>query len=180
MDVLTMLERDHRKVESLLAQLSESEPGAERTALVERVTQALDLHMRFEEEHVYPLLQEIDAETTEEANIEHDLARRGVMTMTELIEQPGFAAAVEMVTAGIGHHVRDEEGEAFPMLRKQCPSERLTSLTRTLLAEKRTAGMLVDDESSKDELLEIAAQLDVNGRTSMTKDELRTAIGTAS
>ena len=171
-----MLERDHRRVEAMLKQLSESEPGPARATLTSELTKALELHMRFEEEHIYPLMQEIDSEMAEEAEVEHGLAREGLASASELVEQPGFGAAVEMLTAGIAHHVEDEESEAFPKLRQRCGEDRLASLGTTLLEEKRQAGMLVTEDATKEELQEIAAELGVEARSSMTKDELKEAL----
>jgi hypothetical protein len=93
-----------------------------------------------------------------------------------MIARPGFGAAVEMMTAGIAHHVEDEEEEAFPKLRQAFDADRLSSLGRTLMAEKQTAGMLVDSQSTKAELQEIAGELGIERRSSMTKDELKEAI----
>jgi hemerythrin superfamily protein len=173
-----MLERDHRNVENMLEELSGSEPGPERAALVDQLRQALELHMRFEEEHIYPLLEEVDAETAEEASIEHQLTRQGLATVEEMVDQPGFGAAVEMLTGGISHHVEDEEGEAFPTLRDRFDEDRLSSLGATLLEEKRIAGILVADDATKDELEEIATTLGIETKSSMTKDALREAIQT--
>ncbi|MCU1358766.1 MAG: Histone H1-like nucleoprotein, partial [Ilumatobacteraceae bacterium] len=79
---------------------------------------AMAQHMETEEAQVYPALRQIDAEMGEEAQIEHGLARQGLATMAKMVGKPGFGAAVEMVQAGIKHHVEDEEQEAFPKLRK--------------------------------------------------------------
>src|SRR3954454_2235150 len=119
-DVFTMLEHYHPTVEAVLAEIEASEQGPEREALVVRVTQALQLHMQFEEGEVYPLLKEVDDEMEQEAEVEHQLARDGLTKMTELAAAPGFGAAVEMVKAGISHHVEEEEQEAFPKLRSSC------------------------------------------------------------
>jgi hemerythrin superfamily protein len=177
MDALTMLEHDHRHVESMLKALASSEPGPERTAMVAELTGALELHMRFEEEHIYPLMRELDAEMEEEAEVEHRLAREGLRQANEFVDAPGFAAAIEMLMAGISHHVKDEEKEAFPKLRQSCDDQRLASLGKTLLEEKRRAGMLVDSHSTKAEMQEIAGELGIERTSSMSKDELKQAIG---
>lgn len=177
MDVLTMLEHDHRHVEAMLKELADSEPGPERQEMVAELTKALELHMQFEEEHIYPLMRELDAALEEEAEVEHRLAREGLRQANELVAAPGFGAAIDMLTAGISHHVEEEETEAFPELRKQVGQDRLASLASTLLEEKRRAGMLVDSHSTKAEMKEIADELGIQTTSSMTKDQLREAIG---
>lgn len=180
-DPFAMLEADHRQVERMLAELAETEPGPEREELVQRLTSALTLHMDFEESSVYPLMQEVDGDSAREAEIEHDLAREGLSKLSALMSEPGFGAVVAMVEAGIGHHVEEEEGEMFPELRQQVDGEQQASLARQLITAKRDAGMLVAslEDASKDDLVEIAETLGLEAKSSMTKDQLRELVGTA-
>jgi hemerythrin superfamily protein len=173
-DVFAMLETDHRNVESLLDELAESEEGPEREALVVTLTQALQLHMQFEEGEIYPLLARVDGEMEQEAEVEHGLARDGLTKVTELVAAPGFGAAVEMLKAGISHHVEEEEQEAFPKLRSSCDDSAVEGLGQTLLRRKAAAGTLSADleAATKDALSEMAKDLGIEGRSSMSKPQL--------
>jgi hypothetical protein len=177
-DVFRLLEHDHRTVESMLDELADSSPGPEREQLVDKLATALQVHMSFEEEAVYPLLVPLDGAMEEEAEVEHRLAREGLTKMAELLDAPGFGAAVEMVKAGIGHHVREEEREAFPKLRSSVDDATSRQLTADLLQRKAEAGTLPDDlrQASKSDLLEMAADAGIERRTAMTKDELVAAL----
>jgi iron-sulfur cluster repair protein YtfE (RIC family) len=101
-----------------LKKLTKAEDAKTQQPLVDELLAAMAQHMETEEAQVYPALRAIDGEIEEEAEIEHGLARQGLATMARMVGQPGFGAAVEMVQAGIKHHVEDEEKEAFPKLRK--------------------------------------------------------------
>jgi hemerythrin superfamily protein len=177
-DVFKMLESDHRQVERLLESLSSSSEGSEREQLVQKLTAALTLHMKFEESSIYPLLADVNSEQAEEANIEHGLARDGLSKLSELMSQPGFGAAVEMLKGGISHHVEDEEGEVFPELRKAVGKDTQQELLLALRREKQQAGLLRDDldDASKDELLEMARDAGIEGRSNMSKEQLRDAL----
>jgi iron-sulfur cluster repair protein YtfE (RIC family) len=118
LSLLTKLEAEHRKAEKLLKKLEKAETAAAQQPLVDQLLAAMAEHMRVEETQVYPVLEEVDGEMAEEAEIEHDLARQGLQTLAGMIGKPGFGAAVAMVQAGIEHHVEEEEGEVFPKLRK--------------------------------------------------------------
>ena len=131
-DVFTMLRNDHRQVEGLLDRLSDSEQGAERDAMIQTLTNALTLHMQFEERELYPFVIDVDSEMAEEASIEHGLAREALAKLADLASAPGFGAAVDMLTGGIGHHVEEEENEMFPRLREACNSATIESLAETL------------------------------------------------
>lgn len=177
-DVLDALEADHRRVERLLDELAASEEGPERERLVATLDAALALHMRFEEEQIYPLLQQVDPEMREEAQTEHTLGREGLAKLRELASAPGFGAAVDMLKGGITHHVSEEESEAFPGIRESADSSALAELTTLLMAQKREAGVLEAEleMATREELLEQAKEADIQGRSSMTKDELREAL----
>lgn len=177
-DVLKMLEADHRRVEKLLEELGSTEPGAERDALVAKLTASLQLHMEFEEQELYPLLQRLDAEMEEEAEVEHRLTREGIEKMASLTQIPGFGAAVDALKGGIDHHVKDEEEEAFPKLRREVGAEQLEALGATLMERKVQTGVMADELelASKEELLELARAADIEGRSSMSVDELRNAL----
>jgi len=127
-DPLEMLTNEHRQVEQLMGRLEDAE-GDEQRRLCEQLDQMLTLHMDLEEEHVYPLVQRlVGDEEAEEANTEHRLAREGLSNVTELVGHPGFGDALEMLRAGIKHHVEEEENEVFPELRDKVDERELDEL----------------------------------------------------
>lgn len=128
-DPVVLLKNDHREAEAMLKTLAASKPGARRRATVDKLAAALTLHMKIEETDVYPLAAELlGRNEVEEADIEHDLARTGLAKIQELVDEPGFGAAVDMLTAGIKHHVKEEEHEMFPALKKKLDRQQLRAL----------------------------------------------------
>jgi hemerythrin-like domain-containing protein len=136
-DPIAMLKQDHKEVAAMLKTLPDSRPGARRRSTVDKLTAALTLHMEFEEQRIYPLVaDEVDEESAEEATIEHQLAREGLADVNRLVDEPGFGAAVAMLTAGIRHHVKEEEGEMFPSLKQHVDRGVLRELGDELAATK--------------------------------------------
>jgi iron-sulfur cluster repair protein YtfE (RIC family) len=206
-DPFARLIQDHREVEQLFEQIKEPE-GDERQQLVATLAQSLRLHFVLEEDLVYPLVAEdVEAEMAEEGEIEHGLARDGLQKVEELSpDGPGFEAALEMLAAGIEHHVQDEETEAFPKLREQLDGDEQADLGRRLSeareqAEADPAGLRPGrkrgksdgrsnghasngskaarsdgKEPTKKELLEQAKKAGIEHRSSMTKAELADAL----
>lgn len=138
-DPIAMLKADHREVAAMLKTLSEShKPSATRRRTAARLVAALQLHMQIEESLVYPLVAErVGSEEAEEAEIEHGLARDGLTKLSELVDEPGFGAAVAMVTAGIKHHVKEEETEVFPELKSKLDRGELAELGAAVAAGKK-------------------------------------------
>ena len=131
MDVLDHLTEEHRKVERLLDQLADSDEGAEREELISELESSLGTHMEVEERFVYPIVTDVlGAEDKHEGVNEHDLARDGLVKLRELQDEPGFGAAVDMLKAGIGHHVEEEERDMFPKLRQDATDRIAASIRR--------------------------------------------------
>jgi iron-sulfur cluster repair protein YtfE (RIC family) len=181
MDVTRILEADHRTVEELLGKIERAE-GDERLPLIEELVTNLQAHMELEEQVVYPAMQPVTGkEDVEEGEKEHELARKAIADVQELApDEPGFGAALDACKAGIDHHVKDEEDEIFPKLRKE--GERALAEMATPFMTKRLAlglpmpaGALAK-ASTKDELAEEAANAGIDGASSMTKDELAEAL----
>ena len=190
--IIELLESDHRTVEQLLDRIKKAE-GEERRPLLQELQTSLAAHMQIEEDHLYSVVaQVLGDDEAQEARNEHSLARDGLSKMLELgPDDPGFEAALDMVKAGIDHHVEDEEGEVFPGLRDKA-SDQLRSLEPQVLAARQELGLPTEGASTssevsgtatsdlssatKDELYEKAKQADIPGRSQMTKDELVEAL----
>jgi iron-sulfur cluster repair protein YtfE (RIC family) len=137
-DPIAMLKQDHREASALLKALADSKPSAARRRTTSKLVAALTLHMAIEEQLVYPLIAERVGQAEEqEAETEHGLAREGLSKMTELVDEPGFGAAVAMVTAGIKHHVKEEETELFPELKAKLDRAELAELGDGVAAMKK-------------------------------------------
>jgi hemerythrin-like domain-containing protein len=140
-DPMTLLKADHREAKKLLSSLTDSEEGPERERMVEELRQALTLHMELEEQMLYDLVErEVGPEDREEADIEHGLARDGLAKVVELVAMPGFGAAVEMLKAGIEHHVEEEEKEILPELKSNMERADWMALGDELARRKEAAG----------------------------------------
>jgi hemerythrin-like domain-containing protein len=186
MDVLEHLMQEHRQVEQMLTKLSEADE-AERAPLIDELADALTVHMAVEERFLYPIVQKVvGEEEEEEAESEHGLARDGMAKLRAMREQPGFGAAVDMLAAGIKHHVHEEEDEIFPKLRQKAAADLKTLEPDELEAEVRSSGSARSGRSNgsagsaegatKEELYEQAKEAGIEGRSTMTKTELQDAL----
>jgi DUF438 domain-containing protein len=143
-DPIQILKADHREVEQILRKLADSNEGAEREALVDELGTKLNLHMDLEEQIVYPsLAEEVGEEDREEAEVEHELTRTGLATVVQLVREPGFGAAVEMLAAGIKHHVDEEESELLPDLKDELEPAEWAALGDAIAAAREAAGIPV-------------------------------------
>lgn len=128
-DALAMLKADHDKVRDLFKQYEElmdqdDDEGntiAEKAAIAQQACNALKIHAQLEEEIFYPAAREAidDDDLMDEASVEH----AGVKELIDQIEamQPDddlYDAKVVVLGEQVEHHVREEESEMFPMVKK--------------------------------------------------------------
>lgn len=143
-DVTRLLEQDHRKVEQLFSQIKET-TGASRADLVAELAADLRVHMQVEEMIVYPYINKnLDdgSDIVDEAVTEHEGARKVLADVERLSpDEPGFDGALEMLEAGISHHVEEEETEVFPEMRDTAPAEDLEALAEQVSLAKGRAGV---------------------------------------
>ena len=94
--------------------------------------------MATEERVIYPIVgKRVGHEDQQEAESEHELVRDGISKLEQCVDQPGFAAAVAMVAAGIKHHVKEEEREVFPRLKASLDRSELAELGDQVAALKK-------------------------------------------
>ena len=180
MDVTRILEADHREAEALIASIRSTE-GDERGPLVEQLADALRGHMELEETVVYPVVKEVtDEETLQEANTEHELARKALADVTRLApDQPGFGAALDALEAGLAHHIKEEENEVFPELRSSDSAMEAMAtpfMHRRLELKMEINAPALADAFTKEELLKEAESAGVEAHSKMNKSELAEAL----
>ncbi|HLS79858.1 MAG TPA: hemerythrin domain-containing protein [Steroidobacter sp.] len=123
-DAVALLKQDHRTVETLFSEFENAEES-EQSSIAEKVCQLLTVHAQIEEEILYPAAREALADDEEEADlvleaqVEHNTAKEliaKIETMTPDDEE--FRATVKVLGEYVKHHVKEEENELFPAMRK--------------------------------------------------------------
>jgi hemerythrin superfamily protein len=124
-DALSLLEADHRAVEKLFDafERADEDDFERKGTLVQRACEKLTIHAMIEEEILYPAarkaLKRDDGKDVEEAYIEHFLVKTLIEKFVTLKpSDDGFDATFRVMSANVRHHVKKEESELFPELRK--------------------------------------------------------------
>lgn len=122
-DAIALLKQDHRVVERLFDEFEEADDD-QLQMIAERVCQLLTVHAQIEEELLYPpakqaLEEEEDIELVNEANVEHQSAKDLIAKIEDMTpEDESFKATVKVLGEYIKHHVKEEENELFPKVKK--------------------------------------------------------------
>lgn len=120
-DAIALLKADHMKVQDLFSQFEKARNDDRKRTLAEQICAELTVHTTIEEEIFYPAAREAldDDDLLDEADVEHASAK-------ELISQiqggspadDKWDAKVTVLGEYIKHHVKEEQNEMFPKVRK--------------------------------------------------------------
>jgi hemerythrin superfamily protein len=122
-DAIALLKQDHRIVEKLFDDFEKADDD-ELQAIAERICQLLTIHAQIEEELFYPPAQEAledeeDVDLVHEANVEHQSAKDLIAKIEAMTSDDDlFKATVTVLAEYVKHHVKEEENELFPKVRK--------------------------------------------------------------
>jgi hemerythrin superfamily protein len=139
MDAITLLKEDHRKVEKLFKEIEEAPPG-KREQLFNEINKELRVHAELEEKLFYPAADE--AKPTHELALEAVEEHKQVKMVLADLEKSDkktetWLAGVKVLKEDVLHHVKEEETELFPKIRKEVLSEQqLTELGQRMQAMK--------------------------------------------
>ncbi len=125
-DALQLLMAEHREVKEMFQQYRKladaGRRGDERMLLASQICVALSVHTQMEEEILYPAARTVltsNEDLVDEAYVEHAGAKSLIAQLkTMTSDQPLFDAKVKVLGEYIDHHVKEEETEFFPKLRK--------------------------------------------------------------
>ena len=143
-DPIALLESDHRRFEDLLKQGEETTERAVkgRTALLDTLTAALNVHELIEEKVLYPALKP-HAETRDivlEGFEEHHVADVIVKELHDLAkDNEQWGAKFKVLQESLEHHIKEEERNMFPNARRVLSREELQALGARMRAMKAEA-----------------------------------------
>ena len=120
-DAVELLRADHRKVQDLFDQFEKARSDDRKAELAREICAELKVHAQIEEEIFYPAAREAlkKQDLIDEAAVEHATAK----DLIAKIEQGGpgqelFDAKVTVLGEYIQHHVKEEQNEIFPKVKK--------------------------------------------------------------
>lgn len=136
-DAVGLLTKDHKDVKTMFEQFEglTDRSKASKKKLADQICNALTVHTQLEEKIFYPAVRKAinDEAMMDEAVVEHASAKDLIAQIEGMqADDDLYDAKVKVLSEQIEHHVREEEDEMFPKVRK-------TSLDLNALAEEMMA-----------------------------------------
>ena len=118
-----LLKEQHDKVKKAFKEFEklDREDTEAQQQLVQSVCEDLKLHTTLEEELFYPAAREAiaDEDLLNEAQVEHETAKMLIEQLENMgPDDPNFHATFTVLGEYVLHHVKEEEGEMFPQVKK--------------------------------------------------------------
>jgi hemerythrin-like domain-containing protein len=146
-NVIDILTKDHREVEQMFQELEslrgatgEAERGR-RKDLAEQVTIELIRHSVAEEAEVYPVVaKKVSESEAERSKHEHAEAEETMKRLEGLPpDDAAFDSELATLMREVREHVKEEEGEVFPQMRKVFSDDELVELGMKVASVKQMA-----------------------------------------
>lgn len=159
-DAIALLKEGHRAVEKLFKDYESAKGDGRKEKLSRQICLELSVHTQIEEEIFYPACDgKIEEDLLKEAYVEHDAAK---LLMAEIESGSGksddfFDAKVQVLSEEVEHHVKEEEDELFPKVRKadidlKALGEQLAQRKKELTAQYKESGVPEPELKTMDEV----------------------------
>lgn len=123
LDAIELLKRDHAEVKKAFKQFQKArykDPQARKDFLAS-ICRSLETHTALEEEIFYPAVRARikDDDLMNEAQVEHNSAKELIAELEKLAgDDPMLKAHATVLSEYVNHHVKEEEGEMFPKVKR--------------------------------------------------------------
>lgn len=142
-DPIEIIKQDHAEVENLFAEYEELGDGAVATKekLADEIVRALTHHAEMEEElcyaHFKDALTNEDDHLVEEALVEHAGIKQHISDLKTLDSStPEFDAHMKVLIEQVRHHVKEEEKELLPKVKKEISEDELGAMGEAMMEFK--------------------------------------------
>jgi hemerythrin superfamily protein len=142
MDAITLLKNDHAEVEKLFKSYEALGERAYKSKqkIAARIITALSVHAAIEEQVFYPAIRaEVEGTKDEvlESIEEHHIVKWVLQEIKDLDPQDErYDAKLTVLMENVRHHVKEEEKDMFPQVRKALGRARLNEIGEALEASR--------------------------------------------
>jgi hemerythrin superfamily protein len=121
-DALALLKADHRAVEALFAEFESARKPQRKEEIARKICSELTIHAKLEETSFYPAVRKAlpeEQDLLNEAEVEHASLKWLIAQVeTESCDREFDHAKVIVLKEYVKHHVKEEEKDMFPKIRK--------------------------------------------------------------
>jgi hemerythrin-like domain-containing protein len=185
-ELFRILVGQHREIDEMLTRLKSAD-DAMRRELCPRMRVNLLAHAKAEEKTFYAELARAGEQgEAKHAKREHREIEDALREIDSLdVADDRWPDVLSKLTDAVQHHVEEEESDVFAAARESISAAQLDEIAQRFEEQRQVElaalGAADDyDRRTKEELLELAREHEIEGRSQMSKDELIEALRRAS
>lgn len=182
-DVISLIEQDHRELQHISQQLRAGK--GDQQLLLQQLSVMLAAHSRAEEAEVYPEIARLDPTAPiRDAREEHAEAEELLIRLMSMrFGTAQFTSMLNHMLDSLDEHIQEEETVTLPALRRVAKKDTLTRLANAFahrrgeeLARGPSHRQVGGSELSREKLYERAREMDIPGRSHMSREQLLEAV----
>lgn len=139
-DAVDYIIEDHMVMREVLEQLRGASQE-ERAALVQQAGAMLRAHSHAEEQHVYPALEVVGEEESEEAEHGAEEHHEAEALLNQLetcpVDSSEFEGLADQFVESVLHHMDEEESETLPSLRQSVDAKTLEQMGKAFEKQRK-------------------------------------------
>lgn len=148
MDAIELLKSQHQQVKHLFEEIEKAQ-GEEKEEIFAQIADALAVHATIEEKEFYPATRSARTDDLLREAVEEHLGVKRIIA--DLLEcdsaDPQYDAKIKVLKENVEHHVKEEEGDLFPKVKKLLDQKTLLELGRIM---EETGNALEEEGSPRD------------------------------
>jgi hemerythrin superfamily protein len=136
MDAIEMLVEQHQEVDELFEKIESAKQPQKKWALFEEIADKLAVHATIEERHFYPAVKARRTEDILLESLEEHLAIKRVLADVLALDgiDDTFDAKLAVLKETVQHHVKEEQDDLFPKVKKLLDEETLQAIAQEMTA----------------------------------------------
>jgi hemerythrin superfamily protein len=138
MNAIDLLESQHRDVEDLFSKIENAKRSEKKAEFFDQLADSLAIHAAIEEHHFYPSVRDRRTEDILLESLEEHLAIKRVLAdlLDTDVEDETFEAKMSVLKEEIEHHVKEEEKDLFPKVKKLFNEAELNAIGQAMEEEQ--------------------------------------------
>ncbi|PSB38994.1 DNA nickase [filamentous cyanobacterium Phorm 46] len=138
MNIVEIITMDHRKVDTIFMEIEKTEDPQKLQEFFGQLYKDLSVHAEAEEQIVYPAVRSYYTDTQElydeQAEMKQMLAKIKAMSPSSA----DFKAQIKLLKTAVQDHVKQEEGDMFPQIRRNLSEAQMEQMATKFKAAKST------------------------------------------
>ncbi|PSB53062.1 DNA nickase [filamentous cyanobacterium Phorm 6] len=138
MNIAEIITMDHRKVDTIFMEIEKTEDPQKLQEFFGQLYKDLSVHAEAEEQIVYPAVRSYYTDTQElydeQAEMKQMLAKIKAMSPSSA----DFKAQIKLLKTAVQDHVKQEEGDMFPQIRRNLSEAQMEQMATKFKAAKST------------------------------------------